>query len=62
MIDAKAKLDMIRSIIFAKRTWLDSFSSGRNKRPDHEIDRRRQEVIVLRSIEEDYAAKVEDQP
>jgi len=47
------KLDMLRSIIWSKQTWLDQFSSGRTKRGDHEIDQKRQEVAVLRDIEQD---------
>jgi hypothetical protein len=58
MIDDRTKLDMIRSIIRAKVTWLDSFSTGRNRRPEHEIDGRRHEVTVLRTIAEDYEEKL----
>ncbi|PWJ81542.1 hypothetical protein C7441_11074 [Pseudaminobacter salicylatoxidans] len=59
MIDDRAKLDMVRASIIAKRTWLDSFSRGRKKRPDHEIEKQRHDVLVLLAIEEDYVAKVE---
>lgn len=48
------KVDMLRSIIAAKRAWLQSFSQGRNKRPDHEIAQRRREVEVLQAILADY--------
>lgn len=57
MIDTRAKLDMVRAILLAKIAWLDSFSAGRSKRPDHEIAARRQEVLVLRAIAEDYEGK-----
>lgn len=31
-----------------KATWLETFSSGRNKRPDHEIEHKREEMECLR--------------
>ena len=48
------KIETIRANISAKRTWLQSFSQGRNKRPDHEIAHRRREVEVLSAILADY--------
>lgn len=58
MIDNRVKLDTIRAIIRAKVTWLDSFSTGRNKRPEHEVEAKRQEVTVLRSVADDYEEKL----
>lgn len=54
MIQGTDKIDTLRSIITAKLTWLQSFSQGRNKRPDHEIAQRRREVEVLSAILADY--------
>lgn len=31
----------------AKRVWLETFSEGRNKRPDHEIENKREEMECL---------------
>lgn len=31
----------------AKQTWLQTFSSGRNKRPDYEIEQKREEMECL---------------
>lgn len=55
------KLHCIRQMIVAKNDWLEKFSTGRNKRPDYEVEAKRHEVIILRTIEEDYrvAVKVE---
>ncbi|MER9217892.1 hypothetical protein NKI48_03005 [Mesorhizobium sp. M0644] len=53
------KLHCIRQIIVAKNDWLEKFSSGRNARPDHEIAAKRTEVIILRTIEEDYRVAVD---
>jgi len=50
----QTKLDMVISIASRKLDWLNSFSQGRNKRPDHEIEAARREVAVLREIADDY--------
>ena len=31
----------------SKRVWLETFSEGRNKRPDHEIEHKREEMECL---------------
>ncbi|EHK57647.1 hypothetical protein [Allomesorhizobium alhagi] len=38
----------------AKATWLDTFSSGRNKRPELEIITKRRELDVLEQAVADY--------
>lgn len=38
----------------AKSDWLHSFSSGKQKRPDHEIETKRRELDVLRQAARDY--------
>ncbi len=46
-------------LAWAKQTWLDSFSTGRTKRADHEIETRQRELIVLRQAERDYSRAAE---
>ncbi|MER8602817.1 hypothetical protein NKH48_03345 [Mesorhizobium sp. M1233] len=53
------KLHCIRQMIVAKNDWLEKFASGRAARPDHEIAAKRTEVIILRTIEEDYRVAVD---
>lgn len=38
-----------------KRTWLETFSTGRNARPSHEIERVQLERRVLEQARDDYA-------
>lgn len=58
LIDDQTKLDTLRALIFAKRTWLGTFSHGRQKRPDHEIERKGREARVLEAIASDYEARM----
>lgn len=53
------KLDCINGIVQAKMTWLESFSSGRSKRPDHEIEQMRAQVEALHEIADDYRRSIE---
>ena len=53
------KLSTVRALIAGKQDWLGRFSTGRDKRPDHEIDQKRSELTVLRTIAEDYTRAVE---
>lgn len=41
-------------LVWSKQTWLDDFGSGRNKRPDHEIQIKQRELEVLQQAEADY--------
>lgn len=54
MFTHQQKLDRVEKIIREKQLWISQFSSGRNKRPDHEIDNRQQDVNVLEEIAVDY--------
>jgi hypothetical protein len=58
--DAEAKLVTVRSLIASRRTWLNSFSSGRNRRPEHEIVAKRRELVVLEAIAEDYRKRISE--
>lgn len=53
------KLACVRALIQGKVQWLDTFSSGPKKRPDHEISDRRREVTILHTIADDYRKAVE---
>lgn len=41
----------------AKQTWLSDFSSGRNARPRHEIERQTENLEALEQASHAYAAK-----
>lgn len=41
----------------AKIDWLQRFSDGRDKRPDHEIETKRRELAVLQQAKDDYQAR-----
>lgn len=41
-----------------KLWWLSDFSSGRNKRPDHEIDRKRDDIAFLGDMAADYRSRI----
>lgn len=43
----------------SKIDWLQRFSSGRDKRPEHEIDTKRRELSVLQQAKEDYQRAAE---
>ncbi|RUX00225.1 MAG: hypothetical protein EOS71_00435 [Mesorhizobium sp.] len=58
-ITYEVKLTTVRGLIAGKRDWLDRFSQGKAKRPDHEVDQKRTELIVLGTIAEDYERAVE---
>lgn len=38
----------------AKQGWLSTFSAGKKKRPDHEIEAQRLHLAVLRQAAEEY--------
>lgn len=54
----QAKLYLIRALISSRTSWLDQFSGGRSKRPDHEISQKRAELVVMKAIAEDYEGKL----
>lgn len=47
-------LDEVEKMIWSKRTWIESFSTGKSKRPDHEIETKTREVAVLERVATDY--------
>jgi hypothetical protein len=49
-------VEEIGKMLWSKRTWLDTFSSGSNRRADHEIETRSRELAVLQQAEADYRA------
>jgi hypothetical protein len=46
--------DEIAKMVWSKQTWLDDFGSGRNKRPDHDIETKQRELAVLEQAHADY--------
>jgi hypothetical protein len=44
----------LRKMIASKADWLETFSSGSKKRPDHEIEIQRKHLAVLQQAAEDY--------
>jgi hypothetical protein len=49
--------DMARELaklVWSKQKWLLQFSTGKDKRPDHELERVRQERDVLQQATDDY--------
>lgn len=41
-------------LAYSKREWLNTFSSGQKRRPEHEIETRRRELEVLEQATDDY--------
>lgn len=48
------KLAGIEKIRNERLWWIGDFSSGKNKRPDHELENRRGDVAVLEAVAQDY--------
>jgi hypothetical protein len=46
----------LNKLVIGKATWLQEFSEGRRKRPDHEIETRWRELEVLKQAVSDYTA------
>lgn len=42
--------EVIASMAHDKEGWLKLWSTGRDKRPDHDLDRERERLAVLRQI------------
>jgi hypothetical protein len=49
----------LNKLVIGKATWLQEFSEGRRKRPDHEIEAKWRELAVLKQAVSDYAAASE---
>jgi len=54
----REKLERVQKIIHEKQWWLRDFSSGKKKRPDHEIADKRRDAEVLSAIAEDIKAGI----
>lgn len=51
--------DAIGKMVWSKQAWLDDFSSGSRRRPDHEIETKSRELAALRQAAEDYQRAAE---
>lgn len=51
--------DEFDRMTYSKRTWLETFSHGSKKRPDHEIQDKRRELAVLEQAAFEYRASAE---
>lgn len=49
----------LAKLAYGKVDWLSRFSSGKNKRTDHEIELKRRELSVLQQAKEDYQKAAE---
>lgn len=48
------KLLACQKMAWSKRTWIEQFSGGRAKRPDHEINEQRDLLAKLEDMQADY--------
>lgn len=51
--------DEIGKLVWSKQTWLDTFSTGAKRRPEHDIETRERELAVLQQAEADYRSAAE---
>lgn len=51
--------DELSKLIYGKHVWLENFAGGRNKRPDHDIERVSRELNVLNQAASDYRRAAE---
>lgn len=49
--------DALERMAHGKQFWLSDFGRGRRKRPDHEIEQKRQELTVLQQAAFEYRAQ-----
>lgn len=57
MSDRRSHSDMaheLAKLVYGKVTWLHRFASGKDKRPDHDVERVRRERDVLLQAKDDY--------
>lgn len=57
MIPAPEMVERLTRMARAKKMWLSDFSSGRNARPRHEIERQTENLEALEQASLAYAAK-----
>lgn len=43
-------------LAWSKQAWLDTFSRGAKRRPEHDIETKQRELAVLQQAEADYQA------
>jgi hypothetical protein len=53
-ISSSEMADELNKLVIGKATWLQDFSDGKRKRPDHEIETRWRELKVLKQAVSDY--------
>ena len=53
------KHDFIAGLIWSKREWLTTHGGAKSKWPEHEIQRRQDELKKLESIADDYRRAAE---
>ncbi|HEV7418209.1 MAG TPA: hypothetical protein VGN98_18830 [Tianweitania sediminis] len=53
-IPADQMVHELERMVWSKRTWIADFGSGRNQRPQHEIDNKTREAEVLEQAVADY--------
>ncbi|MHA6687032.1 hypothetical protein [Mesorhizobium sp. A556] len=46
--------DEIAKLVWSKQTWLDTFSTGAKRRPEHDLETRQRELGVLQQAEAGY--------
>ena len=49
----------LSKLVYGRVDWLSRFSTGSQKRPDHEIELKRGELAVLQQAQEDYQRAAE---
>ena len=59
-IPCRDMADALERMAHSKQFWLADFGRGRRKRPDQEIEQKRQELDVLRQAADDYRAQFEE--
>ncbi|ATU91427.1 hypothetical protein [Phyllobacterium zundukense] len=62
MDERRSSQDMaeeLSKLLYGKYDWLSRFSSGREKRPDHDIERMERERDVLTQAASDYRRAAE---
>lgn len=57
MIDTDEKLRVLHSLAYGHVDWLDKVSRRKISRPQHEVDRMRQELAVIKAIAGDYEGR-----
>ncbi|MBZ3691008.1 hypothetical protein [Phyllobacterium calauticae] len=58
-ISSSEMAEELNKLVIGKASWLQDFSQGKRKRPDHEIETRWRELKVLKQAASDYSAASE---